>query len=52
VYLILNDEAHHCYLPKSKSKTTDNEEADENARAAVWFSGLREIARNLNSISL
>lgn len=43
--LILNDEAHHCYLPKSKSKTTDNEESDENARAAVWFSGLREIAR-------
>lgn len=43
--LILNDEAHHCYLPKSKSKTTDNEEADENAKAAVWFSGIREIAR-------
>lgn len=43
--LILNDEAHHCYLPKSKSKTTDNEEADENARAAVWFSGLREISK-------
>jgi type III restriction enzyme len=43
--LILNDEAHHCYLPKSKSKTTDNEEADENARAAVWFSGIREIAK-------
>lgn len=43
--LILNDEAHHCYLPKSKSKTTDNEEADENARAAVWFSGVREIAK-------
>lgn len=43
--LILNDEAHHCYLPKSKTKTTDNEEADENARAAVWFSGLREISK-------
>ncbi|MFN7423143.1 MAG: DEAD/DEAH box helicase family protein, partial [Chitinophagales bacterium] len=43
--LILNDEAHHCYLPKSRSRTTDNEEADENARAAVWFSGLREIAK-------
>lgn len=43
--LVLNDEAHHCYLPKSKSKTTDNEEADENARAAVWFNGLREIAK-------
>lgn len=43
--LVLNDEAHHCYLPKSKSKTTDNEEADENARAAVWFSGVRELAK-------
>lgn len=43
--LILNDEAHHCYLPKSKSKTTDNEESDENAKAAVWFTGLREIAK-------
>lgn len=43
--LVLNDEAHHCYLPKSKSKTTDYEESDENARAAVWFSGLREIAK-------
>lgn len=41
--LILNDEAHHCYLPKSSSKTTDNEETDENARAAVWFSGIREL---------
>lgn len=43
--LVLNDEAHHCYLPKAKGKTTDNEEADENARAAVWFSGLRELAQ-------
>jgi type III restriction enzyme len=42
--LILNDEAHHCYLPKSDKKTLDNEE-DENARAAVWFSGLRELAK-------
>lgn len=43
--LILNDEAHHCYLPQSKSKTTDNEEADENERAAVWFSGLKQISQ-------
>lgn len=42
--LVLNDEAHHCYLPKSKSRTTDNEEADENERAARWFTGLKEIA--------
>ena len=43
--LVLNDEAHHCYLPKTTGKTTDNEEADENEKAAVWFSGLRELAR-------
>ncbi len=43
--LILNDEAHHCYLPKGNEKTTDNEEVDENERAAVWFTGLREIAK-------
>ena len=50
--LILNDEAHHCYLPKSKSRTTDNEEADENARAALWFSGLREIAKKFKLQSI
>jgi type III restriction enzyme len=43
--LVMNDEAHHCYLPKSKGKTSDNEEADENQRAAVWFSGLKELAK-------
>ena len=43
--LIMNDEAHHCYLPKSKGKTSDNEESDENERAAVWFSGLRELSQ-------
>ena len=42
--LIMNDEAHHCYLPKSRGTTSDNEESDENARAAVWFTGLREIS--------
>jgi len=43
--LVINDEAHHCYLPKSKGKTSDNEESDENARAAVWFTGIKEISR-------
>lgn len=43
--LVMNDEAHHCYLPKSKGKTTDNEEADENQRAAVWFTGLKELSQ-------
>jgi type III restriction enzyme len=44
--LILNDEAHHCYLPQARGKDTelDNSET-ENARAAVWFSGIRACAR-------
>jgi type III restriction enzyme len=42
--LVMNDEAHHCYLPKSKGKTSDNEEVDENQRAAVWFTGLKELS--------
>ena len=42
--LILNDEAHHCYLPRKKGKTKDTE-GDENAKAAIWFSGLTELAK-------
>lgn len=44
--LILNDEAHHCYLPRAKGRNTEEEaSATENERAAVWFSGITEIAR-------
>jgi len=48
--LVLNDEAHHCYLPQVAGKSpraTAGDEAspDENARAAVWFSGLRELGQ-------
>jgi type III restriction enzyme len=43
--LVINDEAHHCYLPKTTGKTTDNEESDENEKAAVWFSGLRALTK-------
>lgn len=45
--LILNDEAHHCYLPKQgdKRKADGENSEEENARAAVWFSGLKELAR-------
>jgi len=43
--VVINDEAHHCYLPRIKGRDTDEENsATENERAAVWFSGLREIA--------
>ncbi len=44
--LILNDEAHHCYLPKEEGKSTEGEDTkEENKRAAVWFTGLVEIAK-------
>ncbi len=44
--LILNDEAHHCYLPKQAKRNTEKENSKtENERAAVWFTGLREIAQ-------
>ena len=45
--LVLNDEAHHCYLPKSgdRRKAEGEDTKEENARAAVWFTGLRELAR-------
>ena len=49
--LVLNDEAHHCYLPQvapgKRKKATKGDEAgpDENTRAAVWFSGLRELGQ-------
>ncbi len=46
--LVLNDEAHHCYLPKAdedRAKAEGEDAEEENKRAAVWFSGLREIAR-------
>ena len=42
--LILNDEAHHCYLPKLKGRTKDTE-GDENAKAAIWFTGLSEFSK-------
>lgn len=43
--LIINDEAHHCYFPLEKGQTTEGENTkEENARAAVWFTGIRQAA--------
>ena len=49
--LVLNDEAHHCYLPKQKGKTEDTE-GDENAKAAIWFSGLTEVSQKFKLTSV
>lgn len=44
--LVINDEAHHCYLPRAKGRDTEEENsATENERAAVWFSGIRAVAQ-------
>ncbi len=45
--VVINDEAHHCYLPKtSKDKLSDDEKSDlkqENETAMVWYEGLRQM---------
>ena len=46
--VVINDEAHHCYLPRqNKDKSlTDDEKSDlkqENDTAMVWYEGLRQM---------
>ena len=47
--VVINDEAHHCYLPKgtdSKKKSEEERETDEeNKKAMVWYEGLRQMKR-------
>ncbi len=44
--IVINDEAHHCYLPLEKGKKNDDSNSEEeNVRAAVWFTGVREITK-------
>jgi type III restriction enzyme len=44
--IVINDEAHHCYLPKADARKAEGEDSKtENERAAVWFTGLREVAQ-------
>ncbi len=38
--LVINDEAHHCYLPHAAGK---GDEAEQNAKAMVWYEGLRRM---------
>ncbi len=46
--LVLNDEAHHAYLPKSAGKTDEGEDEDENEKAAVWYRGLLELKKRFH----
>lgn len=49
-FIVINDEAHHCYLPrerqgrgKADEETAEGEE--ENKRAMVWYEGLRQMKK-------
>ncbi len=41
--LVINDEAHHCYLPKPSGKKTSRDEEAENKKAMVWYEGIRQM---------
>ena len=45
--VVINDEAHHCYLPlQAKDKLDEDERSDvkqENETAMVWYEGLRQM---------
>ena len=45
--LVINDEAHHCYLPKPDIKNKNQDDGDdatkENECAMVWYEGLRQM---------
>ncbi len=40
---VINDEAHHCYLPQETGRSKKKEDKDEDARAAVWFNAIRAM---------
>lgn len=46
--LVINDEAHHCYLPKQDDVRRDDEvkeTEEENEKAMVWYEGLRQLKK-------
>jgi type III restriction enzyme len=47
--MVLNDEAHHCYLsrPIQSGEKRNREQEEINDEAGVWFSGLRSISKHV-----
>lgn len=47
--IVLNDEAHHCYMdkPLPVGEKADKEQAAANEEARVWFRGLQAIAKHV-----
>jgi type III restriction enzyme len=51
--LVINDEAHHCYLPKEDDRTAEGEQTkEENVRASIWFNGLVRLAERFKVRSI
>ena len=42
-FVVMNDEAHHCYLPGDAPAKADAEEKEERRNAALWFSALEAL---------
>ncbi len=47
--VVINDEAHHCYLPPTASKGQSAEEKESDKIAAVWFNAVRTL-RDLGAL--
>ena len=45
---VINDEAHHCYLPPPRKKSSA-EQKREDGRASVWFNAIRTL-RNMGAL--
>ncbi|MFC5500675.1 BPTD_3080 family restriction endonuclease [Lysinimonas soli] len=43
--VVFNDEAHHCYQPKTMDEKETAEEKEANEDARVWFKGLVDLRR-------
>lgn len=46
--VVINDEAHHCYLPRTADNIRQRDEetiegTEENEKAMVWYEGLRQL---------
>ncbi|MEO8429320.1 MAG: DEAD/DEAH box helicase family protein, partial [Verrucomicrobiota bacterium] len=51
--LVINDEAHHCYLPREDYQKAEGEDAaEENRRASVWFNGIVRLAERFKVRSI
>ena len=40
---VINDEAHHCYIPRERQKKGDRLQKAEDERASVWFNSIRAL---------